>query len=86
MAHRYKDVGHLSDEIANALEDHALIAYTQRGKTSEIVKSFINDYLKEMVKEFYDWCLQVNIGERRLLPIAIWEMTQKFFIHQLKGG
>jgi hypothetical protein len=39
-----------------------------------------------MVKEFYDWCLQVNIGERRLLPIAIWEMTQKFFIHQLEGG
>jgi len=54
MALKYKNVGHLSDIIADALEDHALIPYTQRQKTSEIVKSFVNDYLKEMVKEFYD--------------------------------
>ena len=54
MAHKYKDVGHLSDVIADALEDHALIPYTQRIKTSQIIKSFVNDYLKEMVKEFYD--------------------------------
>jgi hypothetical protein len=54
MALRYKNVEHLSDVIADALEDHALIAFTQRSKTSEIVKSFVNDYLKEMVKEFYD--------------------------------
>ena len=86
MAHKYKDVGHLSDVIADALEDHALIPYTQRHTTSQIVKSFVNDYLKEMVKEFYEWCLRVNTGGRRLPPIAIWEIPQKFFIHQLKGG
>ena len=51
---KYKDITHLSQEIASALEDHALIAYTQQKKTSQIVRHFINDYLKEVTKEFFD--------------------------------
>lgn len=48
------DTETLARDIASALEDHALIHWEQQGKTAQIVRSFLNEHIKRMVKEFYD--------------------------------
>ncbi len=48
------DIKKLSKDIASALEDHALIAWDQQGKTAEIVSSFVNEFIKREIREFYD--------------------------------
>jgi len=48
------DIDTLAKDIASALEDHALIHWEQQGKTAEIVRSFINEHIKKIVREFYD--------------------------------
>jgi|TARA_R110002012_G_C11668986_1_gene612900 hypothetical protein len=53
MASKYKDVKHLSKEIAFALEDHALISYNQQEITSNIIKHYVDEYIKETIKDFY---------------------------------
>tara|TARA_B100000925_G_C21786773_1_gene378702 strand:- start:494 stop:643 length:150 start_codon:yes stop_codon:yes gene_type:complete len=48
------DIKKLSKDIASALEDHALIAWDQQNTTAQIVHSFVNEFIKKEIREFYD--------------------------------
>jgi hypothetical protein len=48
------DIDTLSKDIAAALEDHALLHWEQQPKAAQIIRSFVNDYIKKVVRDFYD--------------------------------
>jgi len=48
------EIKELADNIARALEDHKLIAWEQQSKTSQIVATFVDRYLRDCVKDFFD--------------------------------
>ena len=46
MESKDKTTKQLCDEIASALEDHAIIPYNQKNLTSDIIQYYLSRYMK----------------------------------------